>query len=131
METLMNRSAAAAVVFAAAMMLCASGAHAIVSERHLRGVNALDCDLEAGTNAPAMTFKLLVRAKERRLELSGTDQPFGYEEIGESTLRFPLALAHGPALSCDLELPAGALACHEAADAAARPRLGLCLPAPN
>jgi hypothetical protein len=130
MEAVMNRTVAFAAV-AAALVLCLPAAQAIVSERHLRGVNALDCDLEAGSDAPAMTFKLLVRAKERRLQLSGTDQPFGYEEVGESMLRFPLALAHGPALSCDLELPAGALACRDAADAANRPRLGLCLAAPN
>jgi len=115
----------------AVLTLFAASAHAIVSDRHLRGVNALECDLEAGETAPAMAFKLLVRAKERRLQLAGTDRPFAYEEISESALRFPLALAHGPALSCDLELPAGALACRNPSAPASQPRLGLCLTASN
>ena len=113
------------------LALLASSAHAIVSDRHLRGVNALECDLEAGNGGTAIAFKLLVRAKERRLQLAGTNQPFPYEEISESSLRFPLALAHGPALSCDLELPAGALACRNPSAPEAQPRLGLCLAAPN
>jgi len=124
----MNRSVRVAAT-AALLCLGASGAQAIVSERHLRGIEALDCDLEAGPNSPAVTFTLRVLAKERRLQLSGGKQPFGYEEVGESMLRFPLALAHGPAQSCELELPAGALACRNPSVPDARPRLGLCLPA--
>lgn len=102
-------------------------AGAIVSERHLRGVHAMACDLEAGGGSPGMTFNLKVFAKERMLQLAGTEYRFGYEEISDSALRFRLALGHGPALDCDLELPAGALACAAPGDAGGF-RLGLCLP---
>jgi hypothetical protein len=46
--------------------------------------------------------------------------------VSESTLRFRIAFAHGAHLDCDMELPAGALAC--TAPAASAVRLGLCLP---
>jgi hypothetical protein len=101
-------------------------AAAIVSDRHLRGMNALECDLESGANAAAFAFRLLVHAKDRMLQLAGAPERFGYQEVSDSTLRFRLALAHGAPLDCDLELPAGALACVPAAGTA--PRLGLCLP---
>jgi hypothetical protein len=107
----------------------AESAEAIVSDRHLRGVGALECDLEAGADAPAIGFRLLVYARERMLQLVGTPDRFGYQEVSESALRFPLVLAHGAPLACELELPAGALAC-VAAGAAGPPRLGLCLPSP-
>jgi hypothetical protein len=106
--------------------LAAPPAAAIVSDRHLRGVNALQCDLEPGANAPAFAFRLLVHAKDRMLQLAGAPERFGYQEVSDSTLRFRLALAHGVPLDCDLELPAGALACTAAATPT--PRLGLCLP---
>ena len=117
----------AAALLAVAGFVAAVPAGAIVSERHLRGVNALACDLESGANAPAVAFRLVVHAKERMLQLSGAAERFAYEEVSDSILRFRLTLAHGAPLDCDLELPAGALAC--AAQGAAAPRLGLCLAA--
>jgi len=101
---------------------------AIVSERHLRGVNALACDLEAGAQAPATAFQLLVDVRHHTLQLTGGAR-FPYEEASDSSLRFTVALADGAPLSCELELPAGALSCVPVGDHQAAARLGLCLPA--
>jgi hypothetical protein len=38
-------------------MVIASAAGAIVSERHLHGINALECDLAPGANAPVVAFR--------------------------------------------------------------------------
>jgi hypothetical protein len=103
---------------------------AIVSERHLRGVKALLCELEAasGGAAPAR-FRLAVNSKERTLRLESGGAPFPYEEISDTALRFALSLPAASELTCELELPAGALSCASAVSSAS-PRLGLCLPAP-
>lgn len=122
----MRAGVRAALGLALVTAACAP-ALAIVSDRHLRGVGALECDLESGPNAPAIAFRLLVHAKDRMLQLAGGAERFGYEELSDSALRFPLLLGHGVPLTCDLELPAGALAC---AAAGGTPRLGLCLPSP-
>ena len=119
---------AAARLFAAAALAAALPALAIVSERHLKGVKALECDLEAGSVAPAMAFRLIVDAKQRTLQLAGGER-FPYEEASDSRLRFRLVLAHGAPLGCELELPAGALTCVPEAGSSARARLGLCMPA--
>jgi hypothetical protein len=121
---------AALIAWLAGAMAGAGDAGAIVSERHLRGVKALACELEAasGSAAPA-TFRLAVNSKERTLRLESGGQPFPYQEISDTALRFSLSLAAGSALTCELELPAGALSCAASASPAS-PRLGLCLPAP-
>jgi hypothetical protein len=117
------------VALAAALwgLLACAQAHAIVSERHLRGVSALECDLEAGADAPAVAFRLLVDIRQRLLQLADQAERFPYEEASESSLRFPLAFGDGARMACELELPAGALSC-AAAEEAERPRLGLCFP---
>jgi hypothetical protein len=120
----LNPSVLALVLLAG---LAAQDAGAIVSDRHLKGVKAMACDLESGSNAPAVAFTLNVFVKEHMLELVGGGERFAYQETSDSTLRFRLAFAHGAPLDCDLELPAGALACTPAGGAR-RPRLGLCLP---
>jgi hypothetical protein len=110
-----------------AALLVGAQADAIVSERHLKGVSALACDLEAGGDASAVAFRLLVDTRQRLLQLDGQAERFPYEEASESSLRFPLAFGHGRRLACELELPAGALGC-AAAGESQRPRLGLCFP---
>ena len=119
----------------ATSLLAASGvaavpAWSIVSERHLRGISALDCDLEGGTGDPARTFRLLVHAREHQLQLDGAADRFPYEEASDSSLRFRLPLNGQSALECELELPAGALACADPKLDARKQRLGLCLRAP-
>jgi hypothetical protein len=118
----------ALIVWLAGALAGAGGAGAIVSERHLRGVKALACELEAaGDGAAPVRFRLAVNGKERTLRLESDGAPFRYQEVSDSTLRFPLSLPAANELTCELELPAGALSC---AAGAATPRLGLCLPAP-
>jgi hypothetical protein len=109
----------------------AGDAGAIVSEQHLRGVQALACELEAvsGGAGVAARFRLAVNSKERTLRLESGGTPFRYEEISDTALRFPLSLPAARELTCELELPAGALSCTADADPRS-PRLGLCLPAP-
>jgi hypothetical protein len=120
----LRRSVTALAVLAG---VAAQDVAAIVSDRHLKGVRAMACDLESASNAPAVTFTLNVFAKEHMLQLVGVGERFAYQETSDSTLRFRLAFAHGAPLDCDLELPAGALACTPDGGAR-RPRLGLCLP---
>ncbi len=110
--------------------MAAVPAWSIVSERHLRGISALDCDLEGGAGDTARTFRLLVHAREHQLQLDGASDRFPYEEASDSSLRFRLPLSGQSALDCELELPAGALACAEPNVSASRQRLGLCLRAP-
>lgn len=118
---------AAFIAWLAGAIAGAGEAGAIVSERHLRGVQALACELEASSNgAAAAHFRLAVNSKDRTLRLESGGTPFRYEEISDTALRFPLSLPSASGLTCDLELPAGALSC---AEGAASPRLGLCLPA--
>lgn len=101
--------------------------YAIVSERHLRGVSALQCDLEIDKDQPSVAFTLLVDAKERRLRLADTSQVFPYKDASETTMHFDLALPSREPMICDLEMPAGALTCTNP-KTPAQPRLGLCFP---
>lgn len=101
--------------------------YAIVSERHLKGVSALQCDLEIEKDQPSVAFTLLVNVKERRLRLADTSQVFPYKDASETTMRFELALPSRDPMACDLEMPAGALSCVDPKNPA-QPRLGLCFP---
>lgn len=104
-------------------------AYAIVSERHLKGVSALQCDLEIDKDQPSVAFTLLVDAKERRLRLAESSQDFPYKDASETTMRFDLALPSYGTMACDLEMPAGALTCANPKKPS-QPRLGLCFPRP-
>lgn len=115
------------VTLSLAFVLAPHSAYAIVSERHLKGVSALQCDLEIGRDQPSVVFTLLVDAKEKRLRLADGGQRFPYEELSESALRFPLTLAAQSPMTCILEMPAGALSCANSQQAG-NPRLGLCFP---
>lgn len=111
----------------AALVIAPHFAYAIVSERHLKGVSALQCDLEIDKDQPSVAFTLLVDVKERRLRLADTSQVFPYKDASETTMRFDLVLPSSAPMRCDLEMPAGALTCTNASNPA-QPRLGLCLP---
>lgn len=102
-------------------------AYAIVSERHLKGVSALQCDLEIDKDQPSVAFTLLVDVKERRLRLADTSQVFPYKDASETTMRFDLPLPSYEAMACELEMPAGALTCANP-KTPSKPRLGLCFP---
>ena len=88
-------------------MLGVAPVHAIVSDRHLQGVSALECDLESSQSE----FRLQVNAKKHTLQLENETQNITYEEVSEDTMRFPLALPEAPFRICELQFPAGALVC--------------------
>ncbi len=90
-----------------AAMLGAASVHAIVSDRHLQGVSALECDLESSQ----AEFRMLVNAKKHTLQLENTTQTITYQEISEDTMRFALVLPEAPMRICELQFPAGALVC--------------------
>ena len=90
-----------------ATMLGIAPVQAIVSDRHLQGVSALECDLESSQSE----FRMLVNAKKHTLQLENGAQKITYEEISEDTMRFPLALPQAPVRICELQFPAGALIC--------------------
>ncbi len=91
----------------AASLLAGTGAHSIVSDRHLQGVSALECELESSPSE----FRLLVNVKDRTLQLEKTAKKISYQDLSESKLGFRLLLPGAPARSCELELPAGSLVC--------------------
>ncbi|UCH49354.1 MAG: hypothetical protein JSU95_06120 [Betaproteobacteria bacterium] len=88
-------------------MLGVAPVQAIVSDRHLQGVSALECDLESSQSE----FRMLVNAKKHTLQLENDTQKITYEEISEDTMRFRLALPQAPVRICELQFPAGALVC--------------------
>ena len=88
-------------------MLGVAPVHAIVSDRHLQGVSALECDLESSQSE----FRMRVNAKKHTLQLENEAQKITYEEVSEDTMRFPLALPEAPVRICELQFPAGALVC--------------------
>ena len=93
------------VLFAA--MLGAAPVQAIVSDRHLQGVSALECDLESSQSE----FRMLVNAKKHTLQLENAAHKITYEEVSADTMRFSLALPDAPVRICELQFPAGALVC--------------------
>ena len=104
----------------AALLLAGPYAHSVVSDRHLQGVRALECDLES---SPA-EFKLLVNIKEHTLQLEEQVEKIPYQEISDSKLRFRLQQPGAPVLTCELELPAGSLVCTRPDGS---PEVGFCL----
>ncbi len=82
-------------------------AHAIVSDRHLQGVRAIECELESSRSE----FRMLVNAKKHTLQLEDDPDKIAYEEVSEDTLRFVLTLPEAPQRICELQFPAGALVC--------------------
>ncbi len=103
------------------MALAPAGAQAWgVSGKHLQGVKTLVCDLES---AP-QEFRLALNARDRTLQLEGSETPVPYREVSETALDFRFAPPGGPALDCTLELPAGALACRGAGGDS---QIGFCL----
>ena len=88
-------------------MLGVAPVHAIVSDRHLQGVSALECDLESSQSE----FRMRVNAKKHTLQLENDTHKITYEEVSEDTMRFPLALPKAPVRICELQFPAGALVC--------------------
>ena len=95
-------------------------AHAIVSDRHLQGVSALECELES---SPSI-FTLLVDARKNTLQLENKTEKIAYEEVSEHVMRFPLALPATPVQVCEIEFPAGSLVCTREGGEA---DLGFCL----
>lgn len=96
-------------------------AHAIVSDRHLQGVSALECDLESSPSE----FRLLVNAKKHTLQLEEQAEEISYEEVSDSTLRFRLQLPDSPGRTCEIQFPAGALVC---TGGDGKTDFGFCLP---
>ena len=94
--------------------------YAIVSDRHLQGVSALECDLESYQSE----FRMLVNAKKHTLQLENDTQKITYEEVSEDTMRFALKLPEAPLRICELQFPAGALVC---TSEDGRADLGFCL----
>ena len=94
-------------IFFLAATLCVASVHAIVSDRHLQGVSAIECDLESSQSE----FRLLVNAKKHTLQLENDTQKITYEEVSEDTMRFALKLPEAPERICELQFPAGALVC--------------------
>ena len=88
-------------------MLGVAPVQAIVSDRHLQGVSALECDLESSQSE----FRMRVNAKKHTLQLENDTHKITYEEVSEDTMRFPLALPEAPVRICELQFPAGALVC--------------------
>jgi hypothetical protein len=96
-------------------------AHAIVSDRHLQGVSALECDLESSPSG----FRLLVNTRKHTLQLEQQVETISYEEISDTTLRFQLVLPESSGRSCEIQFPAGSLVC-ERNDG--KTEFGFCLP---
>ncbi|NIO39750.1 MAG: hypothetical protein GTO41_05865 [Burkholderiales bacterium] len=88
-------------------VLGVKSAYAIVSDRHLQGVRALECDLESAQSE----FRLLVNVSKRSLRLEDEPSEIAYEEVSDHTMRFPLTLPQAAKRTCDLQFPAGALVC--------------------
>lgn len=88
-------------------LLFVAPAQAIVSDRHLQGVSALECDLESSQSE----FRMLVNARKHTLQLENDAHQITYEEVSEDIMRFPLALPKAPMRICELQFPAGALVC--------------------
>ena len=101
-------------------MLFVAPAQAIVSDRHLQGVSALECDLESSQSE----FRMLVNARKHTLQLENDVHLITYEEVSEDIMRFPLALPKAPMRICELQFPAGALVC---TSDDGREDLGFCL----
>lgn len=116
-------SIAARTALAFALMTMFAAADAIVSDRHLKGVSALDCDLES---APS-EFRLWVSTRDRTLRLDDDPRKIPYRDVSDTVLRFRFAPPGAPELACDLELPAGALTCVDPAGVAA---IGFCVVVP-
>lgn len=94
-----------------------------VSGSELKDVVGLDCDLES---AP-QEFRLQLNRHEHTLQLQGETRTIPFKEVSDGLLRFRFAPPGGPELSCDLEMPAGALSCRDRDGAA---QVGFCLLAP-
>lgn len=109
------------VISLMASVLGITCAHAIVSDRHLQGVRALECALES---SPA-EFRLLVNTKKHTLQLENETKKIAYEEVSETTMRFRLVLPEAPARICEIEFPAGSLVCTRDGGES---DLGFCLP---
>ena len=105
-------------------MLASTCVYGIVSDRHLQGVRALECDLESSPTE----FTLLVNARKHTLQLEKAFENIVYEEVSENMLRFQLTLPEAPMRTCELEFPAGALVC---TDNSGDADLGFCLTVMN
>lgn len=114
---------AARAAMALVLMTMVAGAGAIVSDRHLKGVRALDCELEL----VASEFRLWVSTGDRTLRLDEDPRKIPYQDVSETVLRFRFVPEGAPELNCDLELPAGALTCVDPAGAAG---IGFCVVVP-
>lgn len=116
-------SIAAHAALTLALMSMVIGADAIVSDRHLKGVRALDCDLEF----VASEFRLWVSTGDRTLRLDDDPRKIPYQDVSDTGLRFRFAPAGAPELACNLELPAGALTCVDPGGVAG---IGFCVVVP-